>query len=286
MEILKQYQENGALRRSFNALAEKTFGLNFESWYQNGFWGEAYTPYSVIMDGEVVANVSLNRTDMVIHGQRKRLYQLGTVMTAEGCRNRGFIRSVMAEIEKDIPDADGVYLFANDTVVDFYPKFGFVPGKEHLCIKPVSQEGACTMAQIPMDNVYAWSCLDKAIAENTFPTSCHMVDNPGLIFFYAAQFMSQCVYYEETLDVWAIAEIEDGQLMLHSVFSSKMIALEDVIRAFGGEVKQVTLGFTPVDLTGWECREYQEEDCHFFVRGDVFESFADQKLRIPSLSHA
>ncbi len=286
MEIRKHYQDNGALRRSFNALAEKTFGLNFENWYQNGFWGENYTPYSVVMDGEVVANVSLNRTDMVIQGQRKRLYQLGTVMTAEAYRNRGYIRAIMAEIEKDIRDADGVYLFANDSVVDFYPKFGFAPGKEYLCTKAISQEGVCTMAQISMDNAAAWSRLEQAMQENTFPTACHMVDNPGLIFFYAAQFMNQCVYYEESLDAWAIAEIEDGELVLHNVFSTREITLDEVIRGFGPEVKQVTLGFTPADLTGWKCKEYQEEDCHFFVKGEVFEDFADKKLRIPSLSHA
>ena len=32
MEIIKNYRHNEALRRSFNALAEKTFGLNFENW--------------------------------------------------------------------------------------------------------------------------------------------------------------------------------------------------------------------------------------------------------------
>ena len=36
-EIVKHYRDNKALRDSFNALAEKTFGLNFEGWYQNGF---------------------------------------------------------------------------------------------------------------------------------------------------------------------------------------------------------------------------------------------------------
>lgn len=78
LKIVKHYRENHTFRDSFNALAEQTFGLNFENWYRNGFWTDNYDPYSVVIDGEVAANVSVNRTDMVIGGARKRLIQLGT----------------------------------------------------------------------------------------------------------------------------------------------------------------------------------------------------------------
>ena len=283
MNLVKHYRNDEYLRHSFNALAEATFGLNFENWYQNGFWGDNYDPYSIVVDGKVVANVSVNRTDMVIDGVRKRLYQLGTVMTAPEYRNRGLIRAIMAEIEKDLTDADGVYLFANDGVLDFYPKFGFVPGKEYVYTKPVTQSGENRMEPVPMDSTENWVKLQKAMEENTFRTACTMVDNPGLIFFYVSQFMQNCAYYSVERDVWVIAELEEGELLLHNVFSKREIGLEDVIAVFGSEVKQVTLGFAPLDAAGFAVQELKEEDCTFFVRGDVF---GDRKLRIPSLSHA
>ena len=62
MEIIKDYRDHMGLRHSFNELAGRTFGLDFENWYQNGFWGDAYNPYSVVENGRVVANVSVNRT--------------------------------------------------------------------------------------------------------------------------------------------------------------------------------------------------------------------------------
>ena len=68
MEIVKNIRENEALRRSFNALAEKTFGLNFEGWLQNGYWTDNYIPYAMVEDGRVIANVSANRTDMLVSG--------------------------------------------------------------------------------------------------------------------------------------------------------------------------------------------------------------------------
>lgn len=286
MQIVKHYRDNAALRASFNRLAEETFGLNFESWYGWGFWGDNYDPYSVVEDGKIVANVSVNRTDMVIRGEKKRLYQLGTVMTAPEYRNRGYIRAIMAEIEQDIAGADGVYLFANDSVVEFYPKFGFVPGTEHIYTKEVCQFGESRMEQVVMDGPAAWSRLEQAMAESTFPTACHMVDNPGLIFFYVAQFMRENVFYCPELDAWAIAEQEGEELLLHNVFSSRAVSLEQVIAAFGTGISRVSLGFAPEDSAGFACQPMGEEDCHFFVKGPAFEGFAEAKLRIPSLSHA
>ena len=110
-----------------------------------------------------------------------------------------------------------------------------------------------------------------------------MVDNPGLIFFYAAQFMTDCVWYCPEQKAWAIAELEDGNLMLHSVFAGEEISPDAVVGAFGEGVKRVTLGFSPADPAGYELREWKEEDCHFFVKGNVL---GEEKLRIPSLSHA
>ena len=283
--ILKNYRQDKALRDSFNALAEKTFGLNFEGWYKNGFWGDNYNPYSVVIDGEVAANVSLNRTDMLIDGERKCIYQLGTVMTEEKYRNQGMIRAIMEEIEKDTADADGVYLFANDTVVEFYPKFGFRKGTEYLYNRKIEQTGECEFENIPMKNHDDWAVLAKAMEETCVHSGCDMVKNPGLIFFYVSQFMQECVYYCKRLDTYVVAEIEDGSLLLHNVFSKQAVALDEVIRAFGGRIKEVTLGFAPADDTGFEKTELHEDDCTFFVKGAVFNDFEEKHLRIPSLSH-
>ncbi len=287
MKIVKNYRDDEALRASFNALAEATFGgLNFENWYRLGYWGDNYIPYSMVLDGEVVANVSLNRTDMVMGGEQRRIYQLGTVMTAPAHRGRGYIRILMAEIEKDIGDADGVYLFANDTVVDFYPKFGFTRNREFVWHRPVTQTGEGSMVQIPMDTRENRQALERAMEKSTFPGGCRMVGNPGLVFFYAAQFLQDCVYYSQALDAWAIAEEEAGDWTLHAVFAQGDISLDAVIAAFGPAMGRVTLGFTPEDTAGFQCREWKEENSTFFTRGPAFAGFAEQRLRIPTLSHA
>ena len=125
-KIVKAYKENKTLRNSFNELAKKTFDLDFEDWYQNGYWKEQYNPYSIVFNNRVIANVSVNDMEFEIDEKRKHYIQLGTVMTEPKYRNRGLIRKLMQEIEQDFKEKiDGYFLFANDSVLEFYPKFGF-----------------------------------------------------------------------------------------------------------------------------------------------------------------
>lgn len=286
MNIIHGYRDDKALRDSFNQLAEQTFGLNFEGWYQNGFWGDNYDPHSLLLDGKVISNVSVNRTDLVIGGKRYRILQLGTVMTDPEYRCRGYGRAIMEYIEQEYADVDGIYLFGNDGVVDYYPRFGFRPGMEYACRKAVSQSGESRAEQVVMDNADAWAKLTAAMEKSTFREGCRMVDNPGLIFFYVSQFMQEAVYYIDSLDAWVIAEPEEGCLTIHNIFADSSVTIDDVAAAFGAAVKEIVLGFAPECAEGWEITELREEDCNFFVRGAVFGEFEERKLRIPSLSHA
>lgn len=287
MNVIHGYRDNRELRDSFNSLAEQTFGgLNFEGWYQNGFWGDSYDPHSILLDGRVVANVSVNRCDLQIGGRQYRILQLGTVMTAPEHRGRGLSRAIMEFIEPLMAAADGVYLFGSDSVVDFYPRFGFRRGRELEYRKAVRQSGPCAAEQVRMDGPAAWARLSRAMEQSRFREGCKMVGNPELVFFYVSQFMQESVWYIPALDAWTVAELEEGKLTVYSIFAGADVRVDDVIAAFGPEVRSAVLGFAPESAEGWEVSELLEEDCNFFVRGGVFDEFEARGLRIPSLSHA
>lgn len=285
-EFIKNYQNNSALRQSFNALAQKTFGLSFESWYQNGFWRSCYIPYSIARDNKIIANVSVNTIDMLWNGGTKHLIQLGTVMTEESYRQQGLIRRIMEEIERDYAHADGIYLFANDSVLDFYPKFGFEKAMEYQYTRQVSAAQTGTMIPAPMNNSEAWSLLENAI-NHSVPQGCfEMTGNSGLIMFYVTGFMQENVYYDKHLDAYAIAEIEDDELYLHAIFAPEKIDLNTIIQAFGKQIKRVHLGFTPEYRTGYTVNELKEADTTLFVKGSCFLSFEKEQLMFPPLTHA
>lgn len=299
MQIVKNYREDAALRASFNALAEATFdGLNFETWYQHGHWTDSYQPYAVVEDGRVVANVSVNDTPILVDGQVRRLYQIGTVMTDPAYRDRGLSRLLMAEIEKDLgPGADGFYLFAHTGVLQFYPKFGFTPaGGETAFSRPLAaaQPGA-DWQQVPMDGPAAWARLWAAMEQNAFHGSFDMVQNPGLVMFYAGQFLTDCVYHSQVLNAWIIAEPDGDTLTLHAVFSPDagltLAAVADTLGGLCPECTTLTLGFAPTAADaadGWQPTLLADPDTTLFVKGRFFEQGGFDKAahRFPTLAHA
>lgn len=285
--VRKNYRDNDCLRSSFNRLAEKTFDLNFENWYQNGFWNNDYNPYSVVIDGNVVSNVSVNRIDMMWDGEKKRLIQLGTVMTSEEYRGRGLIRTLMEEIERDYSGkCDGMFLFANDSVLDLYPRFGFRKADEYQYGKTVSNTLERSVINIPMQEKRNREAVMEAISQNKSFYGFDMTDNIGLYMFYLSQFMEDNVYYSEKLKAYIAAQEEDGELFLYAVFAANPISLDDVISAFGESVRKVKLGFVPDNKKQYECNPLKEEDTTLFVKGEILESFSDRKLLFPTLSHA
>lgn len=286
-KLVKSYRDNEELRNSFNELAEKTFGLNFENWYQNGFWTDNYNPYSIVKDGKVIANVSVNRTDMMWNGKKKTLIQLGTVMTEESYRNQGLIRRIMEEIDNEYMDKiDGMYLFGNDRVVEFYPKFGFRPSFETEYYKEVQNNEEVSMKQICMNKKEEWYDFQKQIENCKRFSSFEMVENSQLYMFYISQFMQENVYYSESLNAHAIAEVEGSELYIHGVISKDDVELEKVIQAFGKQIQKVTLGFTPINKQGFISCEHKKEDCTLFLKGNVFEAFEKEGFMFQTLAHA
>ena len=135
------YKDNETLRKSYSALANNTFGISFEEWYQNGFWPACHIPCSLADGDRIVSNVSVNRMEFDRDGCRKHYIQLGTVMTDKEYRGQGLSRYLIERVISEWKDqSDGIYLFANDRVLDFYPRFGFGRSSEYCYSKAVCTE--------------------------------------------------------------------------------------------------------------------------------------------------
>ena len=284
--VVKSYKDDEKLRKSFNELATDTFGLNFEDWYQNGYWTEKYNPYSIVIDGKVVANVSVNTTDFEVNGEIRYYLQLGTVMTDKKYRGQGLIRVLMNEIEKDYAGkVDGWYLFANDTVLDFYPRFGFVPAKEHEYFCDVKQNSKNLFQQVTMNRKEQWDKLEAKIKTAYAQSAFELVGNTQLPMFYVSKFMQENVYYSEELDAYVIAEIEDEEVILYAVVSDVEQDIAKIVGGFGEHVRCITLGFTPKHTEGLNIREVQQADTTLFIKGDL-KLVEEEKLMFPLLAHA
>jgi len=125
--VYSDYKNVDGLRKKFNDFVDIVFpGANFEKWYRKGFWLDNYIPFSIVMDGKIVSNVSITRMNVLIDNRKVSAIQFGTVGTIPEYRGRGFSRYLMEYVlDKFRNSADFLFLFANENVLDFYPKFGF-----------------------------------------------------------------------------------------------------------------------------------------------------------------
>ncbi|SDB44600.1 GNAT family N-acetyltransferase [Butyrivibrio sp. INlla16] len=283
--IEKNYRNNDVLRASFNRLSEKTFGLNFENWYQNGFWKDNYIPYSIVIDGEVVSNVSVNACNMNYKGKTVKLIQLGTIMTDPDHRGKGYARMLMEEVMKDYEEnVNGIYLFANDSVLEFYPKFGFKEAKEYQYTKEVNITSDNKAVMVPLNCKDDFDKAVRILDTRSQNAELYMVGNTGLYMFYLSQFMTENLFYIEDCDSYAVAELEDDTLILHTIIGEGSV--DEVITSFGSQVKKVVLCFIPKDVNGFEKSELHEEDTTFFVKGKFFEENLDQEYMVQAITHA
>jgi len=283
------YKDDVKLRNSFNNLTEKTYGFNFKQWYEDGYWGEKYIPYSLVDGDKVVSNVSVNIMDFFILGEQKKYVQIGTVMTDEEYRGQGLCRVLMELVLKEWEDkCDLIYLFANDSVLDFYPKFGFEVCDEYqYSINKTKEDKTEKIRKMSIDNdsdreiIYNMAC-------NAIPLSkVSMKDNTSLIMFYCTYFMKDNIYYLEDYDTVAICEFNEDILYLQEILSRKEVKLDDIINAMMDEkTKKVVLGFTPRDISPYKKTLVNEEDTTLFIKIGKDNPFKAGELMFPVLSHA
>lgn len=294
LSIIKNYREDESLRKSFNELAKDTYGFTFEDWYKNGYWTDKYNPYSIVMDNKVVANVSVNTMAFSVNGKRETYIQLGTVMTDENYRNKGLIRAIMNEIDREYNGSvDGMYLFANTSVLEFYPKFGYKEGAQYQCSKvmptvhrELNMVSDNPIRQVQMNNKEDWTVLKTAIEKSVRNSSVDMSNNSELVMFYITKFMQNNVYYVEEERAYVVAEMEEEELFLHHVFSDKVVHMDRVIDAFPNTIKKVIFGFTPLSTTGYDIEKISDKNTTLFVKGKGFNFFEQKRAMFPTLSHA
>lgn len=292
LTINKAIRENDKLRESFMELAVETFDLSFKAWYEAGYWTDKYIPYAMVDGEKVVANASVNIIDTVWKGVRKHYIQIGTVMTDKAYRKRGLSRRLLEEILCDWKDrCDAVYLFANDTVLDFYPRFGFVEAREYQCSVPTKgmpvSAGSGTVRKLDMSAEADKALLKHYYAKSNPFSELPMVDNYGLLMFYCSAFMKDSVFYCEEYDAVVIASQEGEAFTCYDIYCDKREPLQEIVAASAGAgTEKVVFGFTPKDTSGCLEAMIDNQDDTLFVLNGKENIFAENRVMLPVLSHA
>lgn len=290
--LYTNYQQEEKLRQELNRMTRNFWGFDFENYYQSGYWDDSCILYSLFENDTIVAHTTASLFTSRWDQQPKTLLQVGTVMTDEAYRNRGLSRFLMEYILKKYQDkTDGTVLFANETVYEFYPKFGLVPVSEYQAIASAPPD--CSASKLPVRKLALSEPEDLRLLEQAVrqavPNSAFPLQSQTLPFFYCVanpEFgFSDALYYIDDLKSVVVLQEDEGIQYLQEIIAPQEIAVEQVINALSGEKKQeIRLGFTPLNGE-FEFRPYGEDDLKLFVSPHLQPFFENQKLMVPVLSH-
>lgn len=286
-DFIKDVRVNQQVRKSFNLLAQNIFCIDFEPWYQNGYWGDDYIPYVLLNGDKVVSNVSVNIINTRWKNQTKRYIQLGTVMTDKEYRSEGLSRWLIEKVLEDWKDnCDAIYLFANNSVLNFYPKFGFEKTLEYQYHKIVNKKSRM-VRKLDMSEAYDRKLLmDIYKFSNPF-SALPMENNDGLLMFYCSQFMRENIYYIEQYKAVVVAEYADENLVCYDIFCQGKCTIDDILCTMAKQnTKIATLGFTPKLIKDFKITELKEDNTTLFMLKGKENLFKQNKLMFPLLSHA
>lgn len=287
-QLERNVREAPARRAAFCALAQEVFSLDFASWQENGWWTGKYRPYTLFDGEKAVANVSANTMAFRLYGEQKRFLQLGTVMTAPEYRGRGLSRFLLERVlEEEASSFDLTYLYANDTVLDFYPKFGFQKAEEADFFLRAGKAPAAKPRRLRIDRKADLQLLLSCYGCSNPFSACVMEENPGLLMFYCGGFLQNYLWYLEKERTVLIAERDEEGWLCWDVFGSPGCSLPALLAALpGAEGREVRLGFLPYSLPGVEAKPRNEADETLFVQGKDRKIFQREKVLFPLLSHA
>lgn len=245
--------------------------MDFRDWYNKGYWNDQYIPYSFVQEGKVIANASVYKMSIRINGEQLKGIQIGTVMTDEHYRHQGLAKQLMLHIMKEYEGAcDFMYLFANETVLDFYPKFGFTRIHESefsldLTARPI-QRKQTSVQQLTVEQDLA---LLEDYAKNRYIHSSLIAveQNESLLMFYFTLVFPHAIYYLEELETIVFMEEEEGVLNIFDIISLQPIHIEELLaNIVKDSTQKVVFYFTPeFTLNGMTATIQPNDDDALFV---------------------
>ena len=280
MTVTLNRQNNPAYEAMFDDLIQEVFGFSFIPWFEYELWDDKYESYSIIEDGIMLSNVCIFKSDLLINGEKAPAIQFGAVATRKAERGKGLSRLLMEHVLSLYPNTPA-YLFANPSVVDFYPKFGFRQVQTY--IPEISLE---------LNNAKSASVkcgLDDAILEeilsnrNIYSSVVDCTNSQSIQMFHLIMSYSEDIYYLPNSGVIVAATAKDGRLFLADVVSRHPVTFENIARElpFSG-IHTVEFGFCPDMLNvtpTWKLADMKSDP--FFVRSSWN---LTKEIRFPCMS--
>ena len=287
LTYVQDYKNNEALRASFNTLTRDVFGFDFENWYRQGYWTDQFRCFSLADHGRIVANTSASTFNFVICGQQRKAVQIGAVMTHADYRGQGLAARLMNRVLKEHDGkCDFMFLFANETVLNFYPKFGFDRIGQNVFTLCGDTYAANTSGLRRLDLAQPGDMtLMHRLASTRVPVSQQFgVSNDlGVLSFWLTGPFAKDIWYLAEQDIAVVLRQKEDATHIYDILSPRQVAQNDVLhQVITAGTRKVQLHFTPDgSIPNVEVSEWRSED-GLFIKPATFQ--LPREFTIPALS--
>lgn len=268
------------LHVALDDLLTETFGFTLAGWRDRGHWTADYTCWALVEEGRALANAGVYRMEMRVSGEQQAWMQIGAVATRKARRGEGLSRRILEEILARHPHTP-FFLFANDTVVDYYPRFGFRRLPDHqprLALGKVYSLDSRPDSSEPPGKLMAMRKLaadDPALARYlngraVFSNRLDCANAAPVNWFHLLGEYADCIYEIPALDALIVARQNGERLSLVDIVALRPLAFADLLPCLGcAGVREIRFGFNPDGLgVDYEMVETEEEDATpIFGRG-------------------
>ena len=270
MPILFNNSNNKAYQRRLNALLSPIF-FDFTFWYDLNLWDERYESYGLALDNEdgpIVSNICVFKTKLLWRGKPTEALSVGAVCTDPQHRGKGYARLLMEHVMARYPNTP-MYLSANESVLDFYPRFSFRPVGEKLPVLVCAIDNPCPPVKLAFDDPkVARYVRERKVFSNVL--DCANTDSITMFHIHLGPYKA-CLYEIPACQTLVVASQEGATLCLHGLFALRPVRWEELAAhlPFAG-VGRVEFGFVPDGLNApfhWE--EFDGDP--LFVRGAACE---------------
>jgi hypothetical protein len=203
------------------------------------------------VDGDwVIANVSVNKMDLILEGQKKKALQIGTVMTHPAYQRKGLSKELMQVIlDTYTSEYDLIYLFAHPGAVDFYPRFGFktLPETQFTLKVNIGKATPGKVRKLEPSQSADRRIIDRLISKRMPVSSVFGVEHAEhILSFYTYNILHDAWYYFAERDVILIYKQENTILHLYDMIGKNNIDFDLLVRNIAQEeTKNIIFYFTP-----------------------------------------
>lgn len=287
-QFVQHVFENEEYRENYFLLAQKCFKLNLKPWYESGFCNGNFIPYTLYDGKHAVASVGVASGEFIWQNIIIKYAQLSTVMTLPEYRRMNLSKWLMQLVLKEWKEkSDIIYLYANDSVLDFYPKFGFEKAVEYMFTMQITkQKGNYRKLDMTLNKDVAL-LLDKYKTKNNPFATLQAKNNISQMMFHCITVLNDNIYYIEEMDAIIIAECNGKTIFCYDIYAEQKYCMTDIIGVLVDEnIECVKFGFTPDARYNCKCEISNEKDTTLFVLETKHNFVFKNKITLPFMTRA